>query len=81
MLHLRGNEDMVGHVVSLGTKTTTNKERHGYYGSEQTMSVFLISYPCTRVVNLKGYMALVVNTSMSLSQSSLRALCIHVWLN
>ena len=51
---------MVGHVVSLGAKTTTNKERHGYYGREQTMPAFLISYPCTRVVNSKEYMALVV---------------------
>ena len=61
---------MVGHVVSLGTKTTTNKERHGYYGSEQTMPAFLISYPCTRVVNSKEHMALVVHTSTSLSKLS-----------
>ena len=70
---------MVGHVVSLGTKTTTNKGRHGYYGSEQTMPVFLIPYPCTRVVNSKDYMALVVHTQVRISQSSLRALCVHVW--
>ena len=52
---------MVGHVVSLGTKTTTNIERHRYYGNEQTMPAFLILYPCTRVVNSKEYMALVAH--------------------
>ena len=41
---------MVGQVVSWETKTTTNKEQHGYNGNEQMMPAYLILYLCTRVV-------------------------------
>ena len=45
---------MAGQVVSWEQRTkskdSTNKKQHGCYGSEQTMPVFLILYPCTRAV-------------------------------